>query len=177
VYSGRLVPEKRVDLAIDAFACVAAQRPEWDLVIAGDGVLRAELEARVPAPLRPRVTWTGFLADPADVSAVYRLCDVLVLPSDYEPWALVVNEAAAAGLAVVSSSVVGAAHELVREGVNGALFPPGQVGAAAAALLSVTDPSRVDALRAGSARVLEAWRKQGDPVEGLRAALRHCGVL
>ena len=41
VYSGRLSPEKRVGLLIDAFAQVAAERPQWDLLILGDGGLRA----------------------------------------------------------------------------------------------------------------------------------------
>ena len=177
VFSGRLVRNKRPDIAVDAFAAVADRRTDWDLVIAGEGVMRAELEARVPAALKRRVIWTEFLADPADVSAVYRLCDVLMLPSDYEPWALVVNEAAAADLAIVSSSVVGAAYELVKEGVNGAVFPPGDLAAATQALLAVTDPQRIDALRAGSRAVLQEWRTRGDPVQGLRAALRHCGVL
>lgn len=177
VFSGRLVRNKRPDLAVDAFAAIADRRPQWDLVVAGEGVLRKELEARVPAALKSRVVWTEFLADPADVSAIYRLCDVLMLPSDYEPWALVVNEAAAADLAIVSSSVVGAAYELVRDGVNGAVFPPGDLTAATDALLKVTDPQRTEALRAGSRGVLQDWRDRGDPVQGLRAALRHCGVL
>jgi glycosyltransferase involved in cell wall biosynthesis len=102
---------------------------------------------------------------------------VLILPSDYEPWALVINEAAASGLAIVSSSVVGASYELVRDGVNGFVFPPGDLAAATAALRSATDPERVETLKAGSQIVLEDWRRDGDPVHGLRAALRHCGVL
>ena len=56
--------------------------------------------------------WAGHHADPADVAALYTACDVLVLPSDREPWALVIHEAAAAGMAVVSSSAPGAAAEL-----------------------------------------------------------------
>jgi glycosyltransferase involved in cell wall biosynthesis len=177
VFSGRLIQDKRPDIAIDALAAISEERPEWDLVLVGDGTLRAALEARVPPRLASRVKFTGFLTDPADVSAIYRLCDVLILPSDYEPWALVINEAAASGLAIVSSSVVGASYELVRDGVNGFVFPPGDLAAATAALRSATDPQRVESLKAGSRIVLEDWRREGDPVHGLRAALRHCGVL
>ena len=58
------------------------------------------VRAAVTAAVRGRVRWTGFFPNQKEVSAVYHLSDVLVLPSDYEPWALVINEAAAAGLAV-----------------------------------------------------------------------------
>src|SRR5262249_22179763 len=114
IYSGRLAAVKRVDLLVDAFVAIVEQRPEWDLVIVGDGPLREQLKARVTRQ-QSRIIWAGFLDDQATVSALYRVSDVLVLPSDYEPWALVINEAAAAGLAIVASNVVGAAAELVRD--------------------------------------------------------------
>lgn len=177
VFSGRLVGVKRADLVIEAFAAVAAERPEWDLLVVGDGPLRDQLERRVPAALRSRVTWTGFLDDQAVVGALYRASDVLVLPSDYEPWALVVNEAVAAGLAVIASDVVGAAAELVRDGVNGAIFPAGDGVALVEAMRRVTAPEAIDRLKAGSAAVLEDWRRRADPVNGLREALRYVGVL
>src|SRR6185312_3755335 len=106
LFCARLVPAKRADLALDAFAAIADARPGWDLAVLGDGPLAADLRARVPAGLRERVQWLGFAGDPAAVAAVFRRCDVLLLPSDYEPWAVVVGEACAAGLAVVCTSVV-----------------------------------------------------------------------
>ena len=136
-----------------------------------------ELPELQAAAVPGRVTWAGFVDEQATVSAVYRNADVLVLPSDYEPWALVVNEAVAAGLAVVASDVVGAAAELVRDGVNGRLFPPGDLARLTAALRDVTDPANVDRMRAASAGVLADWRRRGDPVDGLRAAMRSAGVL
>lgn len=177
LFCGRLVPVKRVDLLIASFAEIARQRPDWDLVILGDGPLRAQLESRLPEPIRHRVTWTGFVADQRRTAGVYRSCDVLVLPSDYEPWALVVNEALAAGLAVVTSDVVGAADDLVRPGVNGLTFPHGDGAALTQRLLDITDPSRVDSFRAASSAVLADWRVRGDPVNGLRQALTASGVI
>jgi glycosyltransferase involved in cell wall biosynthesis len=177
VFSGRLVPGKGLDLIVDAFAAVAGDRPDWDLVIVGDGPLRAGLEGRVPAPLRGRVTFTGFFADQADVSAVYRASDVLVLASDREAWALVVNEAVAAGLAVVCSTAVGAVPELVIDRVNGRQFPPGDLPALTACLLDATDPDKVGAYKAAAAGVLADWRAVGDPVDGLARALAFAGVL
>ncbi len=177
VYSGRLIGLKRVDLLMDAFVAIAERRPEWDLVVVGDGPLRGELEGKIPASLRDRVIWTGFISEQSTVTAIYRASDVLVLPSDYEPWAVVINEAAAAGMAIVSSSVVGAAAELVRDGVNGRLFPPGDREKLTDCLLDVTDVSKTEAMKRASADVLKEWRQRGDPVEGLRWAMRSVGVI
>jgi glycosyltransferase involved in cell wall biosynthesis len=130
----------------------------------------------VPERLRARVVWTGFLGVQADVTAVYRLSDVLVLPSDFEPWALVVNEAVAAGLAVVASDAVGAALELVQDGVNGYLFPAGDVAVLTDRLLKVTDQANLHRMKAASPQVLADWRAKADPVNGLRAALHSAGL-
>ena len=172
IFAGRLVPVKRVDLLIDAFATVARQRPQWDLVIVGAGPLRDELRARVPADLASRVTWAGFIAEPAMMAAVYRACDVLVLPSDYEPWGVVVNEATAGGLAVVCSDVVGAGYELVRDGVNGQVFHAGDLMGLRVALASVTDAGTIDQMKGKSRSVLADWRRDADPVAGLAKAVR-----
>jgi glycosyltransferase involved in cell wall biosynthesis len=177
VYSGRLAAAKRVDLLIDAFAAIAAQRPEWDLLIVGDGPLRSALQARVPSTVKGRVSWTGFLDDPKLIMALYRASDVLVLPSDTEPWAVVINEAAAAGLALIASDMVGAAAELVRDGVNGRVFPAGNGEALRAALLDVTHTDQIDQLKSASTGILAAWRARGDPVQGLRRALEYSGIL
>jgi glycosyltransferase involved in cell wall biosynthesis len=177
VFSGRMKPVKRPELLIQAYVGIAGRRPDWDLVMIGDGPMRDELKRMIPAELAGRVIWTGFLDDQATVSALYRNCDVLALPSDYEPWALVINEAVAAGLAVVCSDVVGAAAELVTPGVNGEKFPAGSLSGLTDALLRATDPARVDNYKAASAPILERWRELADPVEGLRKALAHVGAL
>lgn len=177
VFSGRLVPVKRVDLLVQAFSQLAQERPDWDLVILGDGVLKEELQSLVPKELADRVLWTGFLNDQADVSKVYRASDVLCLPSNYEPWALVINEAAAAGMAIVSTDVVGAAAELVRDGVNGYVVPTDNLDKLREALLKVTDSEKIDSLKKASAEVLADWRDRGDPIKGLKSALKRVGVL
>lgn len=177
VFCGRLIPLKRVDTLLDAFAMVATERPDWDLVVIGDGPLREELGARVPAGLRSRVKWTGFLSGSRDIASVYRACDALVLPSDFDQWALVVNEAVAAGLAVITSDVVGASEDLLRAGVNGRTFPPRDTARLAEAILDVTDPANIDRYKDASRRLIAAWRRDADPIQGLRAALRAANVI
>ncbi|BBO31374.1 glycosyltransferase family 4 protein [Lacipirellula parvula] len=178
VYSGRLAPVKRVDTLIDAFVRIAAERPEWDLLVVGGGPLETELKARVPEELKNRVAWTGFIDDPHELATLYTCGEAFVLPSSYEPWAVVVCEAAAAGLAIASSRVVGAAGELCRDNVNGRLFTPGDVDGLAAALLDMTEnDDRLRHYRLASLRLLDDWRRRGDPVQGVRLALAEEGLL
>jgi glycosyltransferase involved in cell wall biosynthesis len=176
MFSGRLVGYKRVDLLIDAFAAIAQQRPDWDLLIVGDGMIDHELRRRVPEALRPRVNWTGFI-DGSDNALAYHAADVLVLPSDHEPWALVVQEAMAAGLPVVSSDVPGATHELVTDGVSGRVFPAGDGDALRRALLDVTDSERIDTYKQQASATLQRYRETVDPVAEIRRALGDRGVL
>lgn len=177
VFCGRLVALKRPDLALAAFLALAPERPDWDLVIVGDGELRSSLEAQVPAELKNRVLFTGFLADQAAVSAIYRLCDTLVHPSEIEPWGLIINEAVAAGLAVVSTTSCGAAVELVQEGRNGFLVPPGQIEPLTRAMRTISGTDRIDAFKAESKAALDRWRSIADPVRGIRTALSRAGLL
>lgn len=177
VVCARLIDRKRIDLAIDAFAALAPDFPEWDLVVIGAGPMREALASRVPVGLSRRVIWTGFLGDQARISAIYRACHVLVCPSDIEPWGVVVNEAAAAGVAIVSSHVVGAAAELVEDGVNGYLFEAGDLEALRDRLRRAMSPDETERLRAGSRVVLARWRERGDPVRGIQRALDWAGVV
>lgn len=176
VMCGRLVALKRTDQVIDAFARLGDERPEWDLIIIGDGPERAALEARVPVALRQRVRFLGQIGDMREIAAVYRASDALVLASMHDAWALVINEAVASGLAIVGSNVIGAVPELVEEGVNGRTFPPGDLGALTEAMRDVTDPLRIDAMKAASPAMLAKWRAKADPVGGVREALAAAGV-
>jgi glycosyltransferase involved in cell wall biosynthesis len=177
LFSGRFIPEKRVDLLVRGFARVAADRPDWDLVLLGSGSLREQARSLAPPELADRYVWIDNLRDPADVFALNRCCDVLALTSEYDAWALVVNEACASGLAVVCSDVVGAGADLVRDGVNGRVFRSGDLAALAAALMDVTAESALAGMKAASAESIARWRREADPVQGLRAALRSVGVI
>lgn len=176
MYSGRLVQAKRVDLLIDAFVKIADQRPSWDLVIAGDGVLHEQLRCHVPKEVETRVHWLGFLSQER-LKLAYHACDVLVLPSDQEPWALVVQEAMAAGLAIVASDAVGAARDLIQDQISGRIFETGNINDLINSLLDVTDTHQIDRYREQSNLALRVWREQLDPVTEICRALADVGVL
>lgn len=173
----RLVDVKAVDQAIDAFAAIAYQRPDLDLVILGNGPLRGILEARVPSTLRPRVIFAGFFDKQEYVNAFYKSCDILFHPAKYEPWGLVILEAAAAGLAIITTTAVGSAAELVVDGVNGRLVRPNDRRALAQAVLDVTQGDRLTAMKAASRQVSRHFRESHDPVVGLSTALVRLGLL
>jgi glycosyltransferase involved in cell wall biosynthesis len=175
--NGRLAPEKRPDLALEAFCRIAANRPEWNIVFVGDGPLGDSLRASVPADLLERVHFAGFVSDPKHVAAFYRRSDLLLLASDADAWGIVVAEAASAGLALVTSNVVGAAKELVRDNVNGTIFAAGDLIELVKSLEWATSESNIDRLRLHSGNVFAGWREVSDPIRGLRAAIEHVGVV
>ncbi|MEM9084075.1 MAG: glycosyltransferase family 4 protein [Planctomycetota bacterium] len=177
IYCARMVDAKRPDLLIDAFARIANERPDWDLVMVGDGILKAEMESRVPEALRDRVLWLGFIDDPLEVFSLYRASDVFVLPSSFEPWAAVVPEAAGAGCAIVSSDVVGASGDLVRDGLNGFRFRSGDLEDLAAKLLDVTAAGETQRYRDGTISVIKEWKVSGDPVGNVRRAMVQSDLL
>lgn len=174
IYSGRMIPLKRIDMLIDAFASLADRRPEWDMLLIGDGELRASLEARVPPDLKHRLVWTGFLSNQRDISTLYRCADALALCSNREAWALVLIEAATAGLALISSDIPGAAPEVLRDGVNGRMFKADDPEALKAAIEDVTAPDHIGSMKAASQRIVHEWRISSDPVAGIRKAIGHC---
>ena len=170
--SSRLVPVKRVDIVLQAFARIAGARPQWDLLVAGDGPLRQELESTAGQSIPGRVKFLGFV-QMDDLRCAYRLADGLVHASEREPWALVINEAANAGLPIIATDVTGAAIELVRDRVNGRLVRPGCTDDLADAMAWLTGQADLGPLRAGSGRLLREWRAQADPVEGFRATTEY----
>jgi glycosyltransferase involved in cell wall biosynthesis len=172
LYCGRLVAGKGIHTMIAAFASVAARCPEWDLVLAGDGPLRSELEQAVPAEIRHRVRFLGFM-QMQQLRSAYHVCDVLLHPSERDQWGLVINEAAAADMAIVATDVIGAVSDLVRHGINGILVRPKSAEAMAEAILEVARPGVADRMRANSARILAEWRVSADPIAGFRSAVQH----
>ena len=155
-YVGRLVPEKGVDLFIDALADL----PDIHGVIAGDGPERAALEAQAARRgVTDRLRFTGVLT-PADAERVIGALDVLVLPSRTRPnWSeqfgRVLIEAMASG-AVVVAARSGAIPEVVGDG--GLLFPEDDVPALARAIARGIAPSEGAAIRArGLQRVRDCY--------------------
>lgn len=122
----RLIPEKNTPGLLAAYARYRSQAGEraWDLVVAGDGPLRAEAE-RLAArpPLAGHVRLLGRVGYD-EMPELYGLAGAFVLASVSDTWGLAVNEAMAAALPVAVSRACGCADELIRDGENGFCFEP-----------------------------------------------------
>ena len=124
LFCGKLVPWKRPQDLIAAAAEVAGVH----VVYAGDGSMRSDLQAMAEAAgLAERVHFLGF-TNQSQLPGVYRAADVLVLPSEHEPFGLVVNEAFASGIPAIVSAACGSAGDLVTDGVTGYVLPVADVG-------------------------------------------------
>jgi glycosyltransferase involved in cell wall biosynthesis len=124
IYCGRLIGQKGVLEFQHELAAWATRHPEQtvDILWVGDGELRDELQATsVPANLHQH--FVGYVAYDA-LPEVYRTCGALVLPSLFDEWGLVVNEAMASGLPVLGSIYSQAVEELVVDDKTGWQFDP-----------------------------------------------------
>jgi glycosyltransferase involved in cell wall biosynthesis len=132
LFCAKLQPWKRPMDLLQAFA--EADLAASVLVFAGEGQQRAELEAQaVKLGLQARVKLLGFV-NQSQLPALYSAADVMVLPSSYEPFAVVVNEAMCCRCPVIVSDQVGAARDLVAPVRPEFVFPAGNVTALAQTL-------------------------------------------
>jgi glycogen synthase len=151
LYFGRLEYEKGVHDLIAALPRIRRAHPGTRLLIAGTGTAHGELVAAAQAHrVRRSVTFTGHLPD-ADLAALLRVADAVVLPSRYEPFGIVALEAAAAGAPLVASTA-GGLGEVVLDGETGLSFPPGDVSRLATAVGAVLADPAAAARRARAAR-------------------------
>lgn len=192
--SNRFIPRKNLPRLIEAFAAASvspASHTRADLCLLGDGDQRQALEelcaangltvlhaapwdeqASTGTNSEPRVLFPGF-RQIEELPRFYAHALVLVHPALAEPWGLVINEAMAAGLPILSSSNVGAAEELLDEGVNGYRFDPTSTDSIALALsrFLALSPEQRQKMGQMSERILADRCPTSSFGEGLRSLL------
>ena len=150
VAAGRLVRQKGFDVLIASFSQIAADYPDWRVVVYGEGVERAALEAEVE-----HLALTGKIALPGickDMKMAFAQADLFVLPSRFEGYPNVLLEALASGCAVIASDCPGAAADILEGGKYGVLVEPGSVAALTAQLESMVSDGALRAHFAAQAR-------------------------
>lgn len=174
VYAGRMIPEKRVPLLIEAFALVQSERPDLRLRVFGTGPERALVAERIARlGLDGAVVLEGF-AEQQDLDAAMAGAVAIVQPSSREGYGMIVVEANARGVpAIVVEAQDNAAVELVEAGANGEVAAADAASLASAMLAVAADPERY---RAGTQRWFARNRQRVSVEASLDALISRCSL-
>lgn len=153
MYVGRFVREKGIQVLLNAASVILSQRPNVKFLIVGGGH-RERFERFVHwSGLESKVLFTGFMAN-RSLHQLYRVADVAVFPSLYEPFGIVALEGMAAGVPVVASDA-GGLREVVQHDQTGTLSYANDAQSLAWAVLKVlADPERARRLASNAAKRL-----------------------
>lgn len=168
VMMARLDQQKQVDHAIEAFAHIVRAVPDARLEIYGRGVLEGALRSQIRRlGLTKQVSLAGFTNDPA---GVYQRAGLSLLTSKYEGFGLVLVESLQYGCPVVSYDLAYGPADIVRNGENGLLVPPGDVQKLARAVIGLLkDPEELARMSAAAPASVEKFSET--------AFVHHWGTL
>ncbi|GAC1396523.1 MAG: hypothetical protein NVSMB56_11280 [Pyrinomonadaceae bacterium] len=150
-----------------------AALPNVALVMVGDGELKAEAERYAQAENLPSVHFTGFI-NQSELPKYYALSDVFIRPDGlYQgDWGLTVNEAMAAGLALISSDRIGATIDLVHNGANGRVIRFGDPADLSNAMREMaSDAERTRRMGERSIEIIKGWSYE-ECVQAIKNALQ-----
>lgn len=157
VYVGRVAHEKNIDFLLDAFREVRTAVPETMFLIAGEGPARASLIARVAAEgLEADVKFAGYLDRNTTLLDCYAAGDVFIFASRTETQGLVLLEAMAQGVPVVSTAVLGT-RSVLRDGHGAVVAPEDRQQFAAAVTRVLKSPQLRSELSASGRVYARTW--------------------
>jgi glycosyltransferase involved in cell wall biosynthesis len=119
---GRFIKSKRINVLISAWASMPS---DWLLVIVGSGELESEYVNQINTSTLKNILLTGHLGSAA-LAKWYQASDLFALPTESDVWGLVVNEAMAGGLPIITTDKCIAGLELIVDGYNGYILPVGE---------------------------------------------------
>jgi glycosyltransferase involved in cell wall biosynthesis len=171
LFCAKLQPWKRPGDLLEAFAAARVSRAV--LVFAGEGPLRQRLQQRaLDLRITDRVRFLGFV-NQSELPAVYKAADLMVLPSEYEPFGVVVNEASCCGCPVAASDGVGATTDLIAPVNPDFIFPCGDVPALTELLRrALSDPIALARRGQDALRRMQSWSFQENICGALEAMER-----
>jgi glycosyltransferase involved in cell wall biosynthesis len=175
LFASKLMGRKRPHDLLQAYMRVRSEGIRGALVFVGDGEERASLEKAVREGQVPDVHFAGF-RNQSELPAWYALASVFVLPSEGEPWGLVINEVMAAGTPVITTTEVGAAADLVLDDLTGFQYVAGDVDTLADRLSAVlSDSWLMERLSVGARARMREWGYE-QCIEGIVTAItNHSG--
>ncbi|WP_432036561.1 glycosyltransferase [Streptomyces cucumeris] len=150
VAAGRLIPVKRYDLLVDAWATVAAEHPDWRLRIYGRGPQQPVLRRRIDAlGLAGRITLMGAHSP---IETEWAKGSIAAVTSREESFGMTIVEAMHCGVPVVATDCPHGPGEIITDGRDGLLVPPGDAGGIARGLLTLIEDGALRRTMAAAAR-------------------------
>jgi glycosyltransferase involved in cell wall biosynthesis len=157
LFCGQMIERKGVDLLLQAFDRLIQTGVKAQLLLVGREAELPDMMRSISAEAQQHITYAGF-HDPEYLPQFFEQADIFVLPSRYDGWGVVVNQALGAGLPIICSDAVGAARDLVEPGINGVIVPAGNADALYAALMHyVSNPETIVAASQASIARAAAW--------------------
>jgi glycosyltransferase involved in cell wall biosynthesis len=170
MYAGRLWRGKGINYLLEAFSRVERQAAgEVSLLILGDGPDETPLRHTCQERGIRNVVFAGF-HQKADMPRYYAIADVFVFPTLGDPYGLVLDEAMACSLPVISTSAAGEIRDRIEAGVNGYIVPPGDSVLLADRMLQLAnDPTLRERMGRASAeriagRTPERWAENFEQI-------------
>ena len=110
-------------------------------------------------------------ANQSEIPKYYLISDIFILPSTYETWGLVVNEAMCCKNAIISSSLVGSSYDIVRDDFNGYVFEAGNSDDLKSKIeLLVYDNVKLEEFKNNSFELINTWN-YGKILDGIERSL------
>ena len=126
LYVGRLIEQKGILDLLKAFQILFREQSDLGLLVIGTGEQEEQCEEFCRINNLKNIFFVGFLHQ-EELPVYYAISDIFVLPTRSDPWGLVLNEAMACKLPVISSDVAGATYDLISQGENGYIFKKGNI--------------------------------------------------
>jgi len=169
LFSGKLIPRKEIVRLVEAFELLEG-RERAALLVLGDGEQREQVCQKGREILGDRFLFQGFV-NQSQLGKYFLAADAHVLPSNYEAWGLVVNEAMQFGLPQLLSHMIGSARDLLKEGETGYLFRAEDTADLARAMgRMLSDPAHARAMGRNARELIKGYSTAAS-AKGIRDGL------
>lgn len=173
LFASKFMHRKHPDDVIRAMANLRDNGLTATLFMVGTGEMEPGLRKLATSLEMDNIVFGGFV-NQAELPKIYASSDVFVLPSENEPWALIVNEVMCAGMPVVVSDEVGCVPDLVKDGINGYHIKAGSVDSLTEALEKLlTDETLRKRMGTASLSIIRDWSYERCR-QGITAAIKRC---
>lgn len=171
LFVGRLVEEKGLFYLIEAYGKLKKNNHDICLIIIGSGILKSKLSQFCIQENIKDVIFTGWLSD--EKIMYYSVADLFVLPTLRDVWGLVINEAMACELPVISTNVAGASIDMIKPGKNGYIIDAANVDQLVWAIHHTLFECNLSNMGKESLKILEEGFSVDNMVKGFVSAIEY----